>query len=667
MAGCSDTFGPEFDSSTGATGFKRPLALLLANRIQRETFCSTHLIMDYLSRKFTHGLPDLGDNNGVLRDGTELDKLGGRGGPGMMSLVIGGGEKEKLDDQRLNQWGVHNPADFRHQVLLGAHGMKASFGSPRALLQGANDRFPSLTFLPGAQFAIAGFLAKPNNYYRIPAVRMVLDVVVYLLVTIALSALVLFRGSGPLAWVEGIAAAAFIAAGALRELRELRVCIKEPGALWTGVGVYFQDPWNAVDVMGLAALSAGLVVRGVDGASSLGQGLYALSAPLFVARILFFAQILPSQGPMIQVLFAMTAELVRFGIVMLVVMVGFATSLHVLLIHDSESFGETFLALFKAMLGDVDYFTAFSGGPHDTVGTILIVTYLVVVTVMLLNLLVAILTVSHSKVQENVQREFKVSKARMIQRYRLIVENDWLPAPFNLAQLLLSGLYALMMFRFRREPYTEAKKLIGQAVSWFVLGLTAFMGGSILWMLSVVYAPVVWYEHYHARLNMRASGRDWLQLNLEARMLRYLLICVWCVLGAPLYLFLLGFKTLLFGQVAGEVHSAEPRTTQTVDDMLTNAHRGVGVEQLRRFLADPMNDRDVREDEKTRMSTVEHLKLLRDRLENRIVGSADFEKREGTVQTTLQAFDRRLQQLESKAEETNDSLREILRLVQNTG
>ncbi|CAM9739658.1 unnamed protein product [Ectocarpus sp. 12 AP-2014] len=239
-------------------------------------------------------------------------------------------------------------------------------------------------------------------------------------------------------------------------MRELRICVKEPGALWTGVGVYFQDPWNAVDVMGLAALSAGLVVRGLDGASPMGQGLYALSAPLFVARVPFFAQILPSQGPMIQVIFAMTAELVRFGIVMLVVMVGFAMSVHVL-IRDSESFGETFLALFRAMLGDVDYFTVFSGGRHETVGTILIVTYLVVVTVMLLNLLVAILTVSHSKVQENVQREFKVSKARMIQRYRLTVENDWLPAPFNLAQLLFSGLYALVMPIFRRKRYDEAK------------------------------------------------------------------------------------------------------------------------------------------------------------------------------------------------------------------
>ncbi|CAN0519505.1 unnamed protein product, partial [Ectocarpus sp. 12 AP-2014] len=201
MAGCSAVFGPEFDGNTGeSTGFKRPLALLLANRVQRETFCSTPLIMDYLSRKFTHGLPDVGDKNGVLRNGTELDMLSGSG-PGMMSLVIGS------DDEELDKRGFRG---FRHQVLLGTGSLKASFESPRALLQGAHDKFPSLTFLPGAQFAIAGFLAKPNNYYRIPAVRMVLDVVVYLLVIIALSVLVFFRDSGSLTRGEGIAAAAFI-------------------------------------------------------------------------------------------------------------------------------------------------------------------------------------------------------------------------------------------------------------------------------------------------------------------------------------------------------------------------------------------------------------------------------------------------------------------------
>ncbi|CAB1098605.1 unnamed protein product [Ectocarpus sp. CCAP 1310/34] len=531
MADCSAVLGPEFDSKTGeSTGFKPPLALLLlANSIQTETFCSTPLIMDYLSRKFTHGLPDVGDKDGVLRNGTEHDVLSGSG-PGMMSLVIGGGDDEELDER-----GYH---EFRHKDLLVKNGLKASFESPRALLQGANDRLASLTFLPGAQFAIAGFLAKPNNYYRIPAVRMVLDVVVYLLVIIALSILV-FRDSGSLTRGEGIAAA---------------------------------------------------------------------------------------------VIFAMTAQLVRFGIVMLVVMVGFAMSLHVL-IRDSKSFGETFVALFKATLGDVDYFTASS----------------------VLNLLVAILTVSHSKVQENVQREFKVSKARMIQRCRWTVENDWLPAPFNVAQLLFSGQYALVMPSFRRKRYDEAKQAIGQAVSWFVLGLMAFVGGSILWILSVVYALFVWHEHYYVGLDTHTAHVIILQTepgSNDTAVYPYP-----CVVR-------LGCSVVSF---PARGQDASTRASSGGDGMLKSADQGVGMAKLREFLADPMNNRDVRKAGTTRSTTVEHLKLLRDRLVKDIVGRLCRLLRKGKAwpKHLIEAFDQRLQQLEAKVAETNDYLIEILKFVKN--
>ena len=68
-----------------------------------------------------------------------------------------------------------------------------------------------------------------------------------------------------------------------------------------GFRLYFEDHWNVFDVLGLLFLSGGLLLRCFDSSSSSGQGLYALSAPLLVARILFFAQILSSQGPMVQV------------------------------------------------------------------------------------------------------------------------------------------------------------------------------------------------------------------------------------------------------------------------------------------------------------------------------------------------------------------------------
>lgn len=42
---------------------------------------------------------------------------------------------------------------------------------------------------------------------------------------------------------------------------------------------------------------------------------------------------------------------------------------------------------------------------------------------------------------------------------------------------------------------------------------------------------------------------------------------------------------------------------------------GIGVGELQKYLEDPMSDPDVRRDEETRATTVEHVKLLRNRLE----------------------------------------------------
>ena len=63
---------------------------------------------------------------------------------------------------------------------------------------------------------------------------------------------------------------------------------------------YMRDKWNVLDVIALALLAVGFMFR-FGGTGDISKNLYALAAPFFYARILFFAQILPSQGPMIQV------------------------------------------------------------------------------------------------------------------------------------------------------------------------------------------------------------------------------------------------------------------------------------------------------------------------------------------------------------------------------
>ncbi|CAM9826259.1 unnamed protein product [Ectocarpus sp. 12 AP-2014] len=103
-------------------------------------------------------------------------------------------------------------------------------------------------------------------------------------------------------------------AGICTEIREIR----------RGLADYMTDGWNCLDVLGLAVTLSGFGFRWADPSSPWGRSLYALGAPLLVSRILFFAQVLPFQGPMVQVLFLMMREMFRFAFVLLVVMLGFS-------------------------------------------------------------------------------------------------------------------------------------------------------------------------------------------------------------------------------------------------------------------------------------------------------------------------------------------------------
>ena len=65
----------------------------------------------------------------------------------------------------------------------------------------------------------------------------------------------------------------------------------------------------------------------------------------------------------------------------------------------------------------------------------------------------------------------------------------------------------------------------------------------------------------------------------------------------------------------GEEGVLSELTRPTVETMLKKTPGGVGADKLREFLDDPMHDNDVRQDEKERPTTLEHVKLLRNRLE----------------------------------------------------
>lgn len=208
MAGCSAIFEPEY-SNEDARGFPGPLWMALQERQHVQTFCTQPLLMDFLSRRFTHGLPGLRDTQNILGDRSELINLAsgepGERLSGQQYLALNEEERQKEDGRCLDRCLL---LDFQDKIaqegaLLGGHKVIDTLLSPCILLQGANcgglwNTATGLTFLPGAQFTLAGMAAMPDQYYRVPAMRMMLDLVVYLIMLVVFSVVVLFHEDGPL-------------------------------------------------------------------------------------------------------------------------------------------------------------------------------------------------------------------------------------------------------------------------------------------------------------------------------------------------------------------------------------------------------------------------------------------------------------------------------------
>ncbi|CAM9163107.1 unnamed protein product [Ectocarpus fasciculatus] len=624
MTGCSAVFEPEL-SREDARGLPGPLRLALQERQHVQTFCTQPLLTDFLSRRFTYGLPGVRDTQNILGDRRELTNLA-RGGPGeRMSgqkyLALDEEGRRKEDGRSLDRCLLLDLQDKIGQegTLLDSRKIIDTLLSPCILLQGANcaglwNTATSLTLLPGAQFTIAGLVGMPDQYYRVPAMRMLLDLAVYLGMLVFFSTVVLFHEDGPL--TPGEAAFAFyVLAGVITEGQEMM----------RDFGLYAADHWNILDLLGLGLVTGGLIVRCADGDSPWGRALYALSAPLVFSRLLFFAQMMRFHGPMIQVVFSMTAELVKFGVVIIVVMLGFAMSFHALF-EDVNTFGGTCLTLFKAMLGEVDFFGSFPG-EYESVATALFVIYLVVIAVMLLNLLIAVLSTSHSKVEGKADQEFKVSKARIIEHYRLVVDTCLLPPPFNLVQLIVS---LPVMIRDRSGHGTATKRAqeaVGRIAFWTALGPVAVACGTMLWVSSSLFAPFIWHSHFHSKAQGRRGA-----LSVWSLLVRYLVVCCWCILGAPLYLVAFWLTApmkwlklrpwcwLWDRRQAPYIASWNPKS---VNDLLEGNSGGLVAGDLQMYLEDPIGDPEVRQDERTKQTTVENIKQLRNRLERTILTHFD--------------------------------------------
>lgn len=210
-----------------------PLELALQARHQLELFCTQPLVLDFLSRAFTRGLPGLDASESATQEADEVKLLRQRN----VSVQVASADGDNEGSESLSQELL--------EVLGGPH-----------------RTFGSLTVFPGAQFILAQLVARPVFCYSVPAVRMGVDLLVYVLMLCLFAKDVL--------WYEGAVGVGEM----VFFLYVLGAILVEINELWEGRAEYMKDHWNSLDVMALAFCGAAFVIRMCDPDSLWGRVLY---------------------------------------------------------------------------------------------------------------------------------------------------------------------------------------------------------------------------------------------------------------------------------------------------------------------------------------------------------------------------------------------------------
>ena len=432
----------------------------------------------------------------------------------------------------------------------------------------------------------------------------------------------------------------------------------------------------------------------------------------------FFPSLLTS---LLQMIFGMAMVFVRFALILLVVIMGFAMALFSLL-RDADNFNFNFadilLLLFKTLLGDVEAFEEFNdsaGNRFSFTGNLLLVLYLVVMTIVLLNLLIAALSTAYAEVEMNTDKGIEVANVRAVEYYRQIVALDIIPAPFNLVQIIFMK---LLPFVFMRQPGKRGKicreigQTIGQVSFWLVLSPVVVIVGTLLWVASSVYTLFVpaadlvnrvpsastlrdsfsggppftrFLTRFLSLYGLLFPGRESLQstkrlAKLKAEIRLHIGVGGFCALGAPLCLLFLWLREPCFQvfqfiarltcrrRESRRIHSSSNEGSVEAHEQSTSMFdakvhgilesTGLGASVLQKYLEDPMIDPVVRPDEVELGATVEHMKLLRNVLEKKFSVRVDCleKKMDDRGEGLEKKFSDRVDCLEKKVGDLGDGL-----------
>jgi ankyrin repeat protein len=200
---------------------------------------------------------------------------------------------------------------------------------------------------------------------------------------------------------------------------------KEFAEMWrSGVREYFSSSGSALLENSLSCLFCGCIfivfLLSLIG-SPMQSAVLAMASIAGWSYIFFFLLAFRLTGPMVVMIHQMlTNDVLRFCLIYLVFLMGFAQAFFVLF----ESVGyagfiTSVKTMFVAMLGDFEL-DQFADTPYTAVSVGLLVVYVVTITILLLNLLIAMMGDTYEKINESSTSQWHLERARII----FAIENE---------------------------------------------------------------------------------------------------------------------------------------------------------------------------------------------------------------------------------------------------
>ena len=188
----------------------------------------------------------------------------------------------------------------------------------------------------------------------------------------------------------------------------------------------------------------------------------ATSAILFSLGLLRYLSLWEPLGKLTIMVFAMMRDLASFALFFVICIFGFCVALFSLF-RKAEPFmtsGQTSLTLFSATLNNYDAtFDSFTSKDRGhSLGIVIEVIYIVLSSVVLMNLVVARMAATHQKIDQKSFQEWQFSTARTVKQFLLFEEKNplcMLPAPLNLLPALLLPIHSWSLHALSQKKVHE--------------------------------------------------------------------------------------------------------------------------------------------------------------------------------------------------------------------